>query len=125
MPDRHRLSQNEALALRERDHLVELLRIESDRLLDKQVLAVFQRLLHEAVVSIVRAGDVNDVDIVVREHLVDRRVHLPNAILFGKSNSFGVRAVADRVEGLSHLLQPCGHFIGDHAGSENCPVHIF
>ena len=125
MPDRHRLSQNEALALRERDHLVELLRIESDRLLDEQVLAVLQRLFHEAVVSVVRTGDIDDVDIVVREHLVDCPVDLSNAILFGKSNSFGMRAVADRVQGLAHLLQPCGHFIRDHAGSENCPVHIF
>ena len=86
VPDRHRLGQDESLALCKRGHLIKFLRIEGDRLFYKQMLAVFERFLHKPIVRVMGAGNVDDIHIVVHEHFVDRPVDLFNAVLFGKSD---------------------------------------
>ena len=125
MPDGHRLAEDQILFLCKRDHLVKLARVEGDGLLDKEVFAVLERTLHKVVVRIVRAGDVDDVNLIVKEHLIDGVIHLLDAVLFSKGDRLVIGTVADSIELFVHLLQSARHFVSDHACTEYCPIQIF
>ena len=71
---------------------------------------------------IVRACDVDNIDIVVVEHLIDRSVDLRDAVLLRECNRFRMRAVADSIKRLTHFLQSRCHLIRDHTGSEHRPI---
>ncbi len=110
-----------AVLIGNRARFVELLRIESDRLLAQHVLAGRKYGTQVRNMGIVRRGNIHRVDSGVGAKLLERIVHAGHAVLLGKSDRLFVRAVVDAGEFAASELERGSHLVGNHATTDNSP----
>ena len=73
---------------------------------------------------VVRRGDIDGVDVRIGVEVLDRLVHLLDAILLGKSLGFGKRTVGDTRELAAGQREGLGHLVGDNTAPDHCPTKL-
>ena len=104
--------------------LVELGRVEGNGLLAEHVLAGGQRGTQVSDVSVMRRGDIDDIDVRIGVEVLVRLVHLLDAILLGKSLGIGQRTVGDTRELAAGQSEGLGHLVSDNAATDHSPAEL-
>ena len=104
--------------------LVELSGIEGNGLLAEHVLTSCQSGSQVGDMRVVRRGDIDGVDVRIGVEVLDRLVHLLDAILLGKSLGFGKRTVGDTRELAAGQREGLGHLVGDNTAPDHCPAKL-
>ena len=104
--------------------LVELGRVEGNGLLAEHVLAGSQRGTQIGDMRVVRRGDIDGVDVRIGVEVLNRLVHLFDAILLGKSLGLGQRTVGDTRELATGQSEGLGHLVGDNAAPDHGPAEL-
>ena len=104
--------------------LVELGRIEGNGLLAEHMLASRQSGAQVGDVRVVRSGDIDGIDVRIGVEVLDRVVHLLDAILLGKSLRLGQCAVCNACEFTVGEGERLGHLVGNNAAADHCPAEL-
>ena len=104
--------------------LVELGGVEGNGLLTENVLTSCQSGSQVGDMRVVRRGDIDGVDIRIGVEVLDRLVHLLDAILLGKSLSLGQRTVGDTRELAAGQREGLGHLVGDNTATDHSPTKL-
>ena len=104
--------------------LVELGGVEGDGLFAKHVLASCQSGAQVGDMRVMRRGDINGVDVGIGVEVLNRLVHLLDAILLGKSLSLGERTVGDARKLAAGKGERLGHLVGDNAAPDHSPTKL-
>ena len=104
--------------------LVELGGVEGNGLLAEHVLAGGQSSTQIGDMRVVRRGDIDGVDIRIGVEVLNRFVHLLDAILLGKSLGLGQRAVGDARKLAAGQSEGLGHLVGDNAATDHSPAKL-
>ena len=86
-------------------HFIQFPTVQRDRLFHKQMLAMLQCLFHKRIMCVVRAGDINNIYLFIREHVIYAVVNLVDTVCFSEFHGFFMRAIADGIQGFSYFLQ--------------------
>ena len=73
---------------------------------------------------VVRRGDIDGVDIRIGVEVLNRFVHLLDAIQLGKSLGLGQRAVGNARKLAAGQSEGLGHLVGDNAAPDHSPAKL-
>ena len=104
--------------------LVELGRVKGNGLLAEHMLAGGQRGTQIGDMRVVRRGDIDGVDVRIGVEVLNRLVHLLDAILLGKRLGLGQRTVGDTRELAAGQSEGLGHLVGDNAATDHGPAEL-
>ena len=104
--------------------LVELGGVERDGLLAKHVLAGGQRGTQIGDMRVVRRGDIDGIDVRIGIEIIERVVHLLNAILLGKRLGLGKGTVGNASELAAGKGEGLSHLVGDNAAADHSPTEF-
>ena len=71
---------------------------------------------------VVRRRDIDDVHILIREHILHTLIHLRNSVLHGKIDRLRVRPIAHGVQPAPELLESLCELMPDYTAAERCPT---
>ena len=104
--------------------LIEFGGIEGNGLLAEHVLASCQSSTQIGDMRVVRRGDIDGVDIRIGVEVLNRFVHLLDAILLGKSLGLGQRAVGNARKLAAGQSERLGHLVGNNAATDHSPAKL-
>ena len=88
------------------------------------MLAGGQRGTQIGDMRVVRRGDIDGIDVWIGVEVLNRLVHLLDAILLGKSLGLGQRTVGDTRELAAGQSEGLGHLVGDNAAPDHGPAEL-